>query len=50
MTIHKVMLYQTKEGVYLFEYSGIDALLCSADLFYDSLEALYEEWNDLIDE
>ena len=50
MTIHKVMLYQTKEGVYLFEYSGIDALQCSADLFYDSLEALYEEWNDLIDE
>ena len=44
------MLYETKEGIYLFEYSSIDAVQCSYDGLYDSLEDLYGEWNALIDE
>ena len=47
--IFKIMLYKTEEGIYLFEYCSLDAVQCSFDRFYDSLEELYEEWNDLID-
>ena len=46
----KVMLYKAEEGVYLFEYTSPDAVQCSADRCYDSLENLYEDWDDLIDE
>ena len=46
----KIMLYETQEGFYLFEYASLDAVQCSSDRCYDSLEALYEDWNDLIDE
>ena len=48
--IFKIMLYEAGEGFYLFEYSSPDAVQCSSDRFYDSLEDLYEDWNDLIDE
>lgn len=48
--IHKIMLYESEEGIYLFEYSSPDAVLCISDLFYESLDDLYDEWNDLIDE
>ena len=49
--VFKIMLYETAEGVYLFEYFNIHEMLqCSADLYYDSLDDLYEEWNPLIDE
>ena len=48
--IYKIMLYEAKEGVYLFEYTDPDAVLCSADRCYDSLEDLYEDWNARIDE
>ena len=48
--IYKTMLYETGEGVYLFGYSSPDAILCSYDLCYDSLEHLYEDWDSLIDE
>jgi len=48
--IFKIMLYETREGIYLFEYCSPDAVQCSFDLCYDSLGDLYEEWNDLIDE
>ena len=48
--IYKVMLYETEEGFYLFSYSSPDAVECASDLCYDSLEELYEDWNDLIDE
>ena len=48
--VYKIMLYDTNEGCYLFEYGSLDAVQCSSDQFYDSLEELYEDWNDLIDE
>ena len=48
--IYKIMLYETGEGIYLFEYSGPDAVQCSADRIYCSAEDLYDDWNDLIDE
>ena len=46
----KVMLYETEEGYYLFEYCSPDAVLCSSDRLYGSSEDLYEDWNDLIDD
>ena len=46
----KVMLYESEEGIYLFEYSSLDAVQCTSDRLYDSLADLYEDWNDLIDE
>ena len=49
-SIYKIMLYETKEGIYLFEYCSPDAVQCSADRLYDSSEDLYEDWNELIDE
>ena len=48
--VYKIMLYKTKEGIYLFEYCSLDAVQSSFDIFYDSIEELYEEWNDLVDE
>ena len=48
--VYKVMLYESDEGVYLFEYTSLEAVQCSADRCYDSLETLYDDWNDLIDE
>ena len=48
--VFKVMLYETKEGIYLFEYDRPDAFQCSSDRIYDSLKDLYEDWNGLIDE
>ncbi len=48
--IYKIMLYEAGEGCYLFGYSSPDAVQCSWDRCYDSLEDLYADWNDLIDE
>ena len=48
--IVKIMLYETKEGFYLFGYCSLDAVQCSSDRCYASLEDLYGDWNDLIDE
>lgn len=48
--ICKIMLYETEEGICLFGYGSEDAVQCSSDLLYDSLDDLYEEWNDRIDE
>ena len=49
-SVCEIMLYETGEGVYLFEYSRPDAVQCSSDRCYDSLKDLFENWNDLIDE
>jgi len=46
----KIMLYAAEEGVYLFEYSRPDAVQSDCDRFYESLEDLYDDWNDRIDE
>ena len=48
--IWKIMLYKDEEGVFLFTYSSPDAIQCTSDFHYDSLEDLYDEWNELIDE
>ena len=48
--ISKIMLFRAEEGFYLFGYSGPDAVQCSFDRCYDSLEDLYDDWNDLIDD
>ena len=50
IVIWKVMLYEAEEGYYLFMYSSPDAVQCTSDRCYDSLEDLYDDWNDLIDE
>ena len=48
--ICKIMLFAAEEGFYLFGYLGPDAVVCSSDRLYDTLEDLYADWNDLIDE
>ena len=48
--IHKIMLFEAKEGFYLFEYDSPEAVESCADLCYDLLEDLYDDWNDLLDE
>ena len=48
--IYKIMLFEAEDGIYLFEYSDPDAVQCSSDRCYDSLENLYADWNELIDE
>ena len=49
-SVFKIMLYEAKEGIYLFEYFSPDAVLCSADLLYVKAEDLSEDWDGLIDE
>ena len=48
--VFKVMLYETEDGVWFFEYSSPDAQMCSSDRLYESTEDVYEDWNDQIDE
>lgn len=49
-SIYKIMLYQYKDGVFLFEYCSPDAVRCSYDCWYPDIESVYEDWNDEIDE
>jgi hypothetical protein len=50
-SIYKIMLYQTKkDGVYLFMYCQKDAVQCSFDYWYKTVEDVYEDWNDLVNE
>ncbi len=49
-SIYKIMLYETEEGFCLFEYSSLSAVMSCADLLYEDLNDLYEEWSGLIDE
>ena len=48
--VYKIMLYQTLNDVYLFEYCSMDAVQCSYDMWYPDVESVYEDWNDAIDE
>ena len=49
--IYKIMLYQTKkDGVYLFMYCQKEAVQCSFDYWYKTVEDVYEDWNDLVNE
>ena len=48
--IYKIRLYETEEGIYLFEYSSPDAIQSCSDRCYDSLEDLFDDWNERIDE
>lgn len=47
--ICRIMLHEAEEGLYLFLYDSPEAVQCVSDRFYDTSEALYEEWNGLID-
>ena len=48
--VYKIMLYQAREGIYLFTYSSPDAVQSSSDRYYGSLDDLYLDWNGLVDE
>ena len=49
--IYKIMLYQTKkDGVDLFMYCQKDAVQCSFDYWYKTVEDVCEDWNDLVNE
>ncbi|MCR5041769.1 MAG: hypothetical protein K6C36_06725 [Clostridia bacterium] len=48
--VYKIMIFEADEGFCLFEYSSADAVMCSSDRFYGSLDDLYGDWNSLIDE
>jgi hypothetical protein len=48
--VYKIMLYETEDGVYLFEYCSPDAVQCSFDRYYESADEVYDDWNGLIDE
>ncbi|MCX4297817.1 MAG: hypothetical protein OSJ73_12395 [Lachnospiraceae bacterium] len=48
--IFKIMLYQSKKEVLLFEYCSMDANQCSFDVWYPDVESVYEDWDDKIDE
>ena len=47
--ICKIMLCDTGEGIYLFEYGSPDADICASDRFYESAEDVYDDWDGLID-
>lgn len=48
--IYKIMLYQTKNEVLLYQYCSLDSISCSYDAWYPDVESVYEDWNDEIDE
>ena len=48
--IYKIMLYETKNEVLLYQYCSLDAISCSYDTWYPDVESVYEDWNDEIDE
>ena len=48
--IYKIMLYEDKHGVFLFEYCSPDAVHCSYDQWYTDVQSIYDDWNDEIDE
>lgn len=48
--VYKIMLHETKDGVFLYQYCSMDAVQCSFDGWYPDVEAVYEDWNDEIDE
>ena len=49
--IYKIMFYKTEnDGIYLFQYNNIDAVTCSYDYWYQTIDDMYEDWNCLIDE
>ena len=48
--IYKIMLHTHKEGVYLYEYCSLDAIICSYDQLYFDVSDIYEDWNSEIDE
>ena len=48
--VFKIMLFETAEGIYLFEYDSPEAIQSSGDRLYESLADLYDEWNELLDD
>ena len=49
-SIVKIMWMETKDGFSLFEYDSLTANVCCSDRFYSSMEELYDDWKDDIDE
>lgn len=49
-SIYKIMLHQTREGVFLYQYCSADAVQSSFDVWYPDAESVYEDWNDELDE
>ncbi len=48
--IYKIMFFQDKQDVYLFEYCNKDAIFSSYDNWYPDIESVYEDWDEFIDE
>jgi hypothetical protein len=48
--IFKIMLYEAKEGCYLFGYRSPDAVQSSFDRLYDLPEDLHDDWDGLVDD
>lgn len=49
-TIYKVVLHKTKEEVYVYLYTSLDAVFSSFDRWYPDEESALEDWQDEIDE
>lgn len=49
-SIYKIMLHQTKEGVFLYQYCSANAVLSSFDAWHPDVESVYEDWKDELDE
>ena len=48
--VYKIMLYESEEGTYLFEYESPDAVISSSDRLYDEPGDVYGDWDGLIDD
>ncbi len=48
--IYKIMLHQTREEVFLYQYCSVGAVQCSFDEWYPNVKSVDDEWNDEIDE
>lgn len=48
--VYKIMLHETKNEVFLYQYCSVNAVQCSFDIWYPDVESVYEDWNDEIDE
>ena len=46
--IYKIMLHQTKNDVFLYQYCSMDAVQCNFDVWYPEVESVYEEWVDYV--
>lgn len=50
ISIYKVMFHTQEDGVILYQYCSPDAVMSSFDLFYHTVEEVYEDWDFELDE